>query len=355
MKKLLTILMLLISFTAFAQRGQIYIDSTNPLPGDGSRDNPFQRVLAILPNTDYLQKCGTVFEGSYTIGNISNVTFSSYGAGARPIIRCGTNIEAMRFNSTVSNVTIKGLEITSVNSTGASLIHFRQACHNVVLEDNEIHGGSYCVRVYPLDAQRTYSTNFKLLNNIIYDSKDDAVYLYKVHILDIRNNIVTRANQNWYPGANQTVAAGDCFQLTLPDMLTFTGNFVSRDDTGNKFCMIITGSAGSNGTPAIQGNFILISDNTFVLPIKTTYGGSGIYLGDLPSGLAVDLTFNTFLSSAKEFSGVTVRARGIINSNGNIYMCSPGIGMSPSTITYTSTDDFFKDKNLTISGGTRIN
>jgi len=349
MKTIITSLLLLISVSIFAAKPVIYIDPSFTGQSDGSQSKPFKSVTVIQSNVDYLQLCGTVFEGSYTIGSVFNVTFGSYGSGPKPIVLCRSGQEAFRFNSFASGILIQGMEITAVNDAGGALIHFRGYGTGNTIRGCVIHGGTFCIRVRSLSTipEQVYNSGVTIEHNMIFDSKDDLIYGYRIRNLAIRQNLIYNANRQWRaPETPNNTAPGDAIQLIGCEHLEITDNDIFRAqyhgpefstpencvETGNKFCIIFTGSKD------IPKNTILISGNRFTMPKKTSQGGAGLYFGDLNAGCVTDFDFNTIVG---DLCAIKYTTQGTFKSNGNIYRASFGIEVQqPSAKGYSESDEF---------------
>ncbi|KAF0196003.1 MAG: hypothetical protein FD166_2730 [Bacteroidetes bacterium] len=344
----MTSIFLLLAAFLFGQKPVIYIDPSYIGESTGTIEKPFKSVRVIQSGVDYLQKCGTTFEGSYTVGSVTNVTFSSYGSGQKPIIRCGSGQEAIRFNSLASGIIIQGLEITSANKSGGALIHFRGHGTNNTIIGNAIHGGTYCIRIRSQVAGQVYNSGLEIMHNIIYDSWDDLIYGYRVRNLTIDQNIIYNANIQWKaPETPNNSAPGDAIQLIGCEYVAITDNDIFRSvyhgpefntpanciETGNKFCIIFTGSKD------IPKNTIKISGNRFVMPKNTTWKGAAIYFGDLNSGCVTDFDFNLVIG---DLAAIKYTTLGTFKSSGNTYKnCSIGIEVQQSAAKgFSYSDDF---------------
>lgn len=355
MKKLITLFLIISAFAVQSAKPIIYIDPTNIAQGDGTLQNPLRSLPvtnSFESNFEYQFKTGTTYYGTFTMNRpVENLTIKWYGNGNRPRIVGTKGSEIFRFNQTATNLTIYGLQVTG----GHIAIRLRAKSTNVDILSCDLSNCTYSFYAYSLQAApNDYCTDVYLYGNRFSYSQNDLMYLYKVHIVKIINNTFDHANQIWVaPLTDEDIASGDGAQLVLCDRVTIDKNTFDRRDTGNKFCLIFSGSAGSNGTPTINNNYIRITNNKFILPIKTTEGGGGVFFGDLPTGLAVDFENNT-LTGNGIMTGVNIRTRGILRSRNNSYQCEPGVYMYPNTIQYSSQGDTFKNPALSIVGGTRI-
>jgi len=342
MKKFTLYLILVILWVgSTAATPVIFIDPDYSGQGKGTIEAPFSKINTVQSNVIYLFRSGTVYRGSFTIGSVWGVTFSHYDVGPKPVILVPAGAEGFRFNSFASDILIQGLDITGENNAAGPLIHFRGYGTGNTIKGCDIHGGTYCIRAMSLlSPPNDYNSGLTLVNNIIYNSKDDAVYLYKIHGLNLYSNVIYNVNMYWKPHTtSQKTAAGDGCQLNLCDRIRVEGNIIDRSATGNKFCIIFTGTAGSNGTPPVQDNYIVINNNKFVLPLRTSEGGAGLYFGDLPAQTVVEFTFNEVRG---EMCGIKYTTLGTFYSNGNtFYNLSFGIELQRTQAKGVSTSDAF--------------
>lgn len=342
MKTILTTLLLLLYTATFA--ADVYIDPTNSKPNrNGTIDNPYATWQEIKwqSNNNYLFKAGTTFTGNYFMVRvpISNVTISRYGRGQNPIIVNSGTGKTLDFTSDIQNLTIKHIEITSTNYA-SSLINFSGSGANIVIQDCYLHKAQFTVRIRSL--QGYGFTNVKLLRNIFRDSKDDNVYIYGVTYLTVADNKFEKANQNWYQGASQKVAAGDGLQIILSHNVEILRNFIDRSTTGNKFCLIMSGGGGT----------ILISNNIFLAPIQTSEGGAAVYLYDLPT--RVQFENNRVTGS---LVGVVYQSAGVLYSERNTYTNNVRAisHMRPKTSQVYSVGDTFTNCKSTVSPTVVVN
>jgi len=115
-------------------------------------------------------------------------------------------------------------------------------------------------------------------------------------------------------------------------------NLFDRSDSGNKFCLIMS---GTNDVPA---NYILITNNTFKMPINTNQGGAGVYIYDMRTTTVVEFVFNDVIQpGANGLNGLRFNSSGYLYSNGNLFQnCSYGFVLErPTTSTGESVSNTF--------------
>lgn len=261
--------------------------------------------------------------GTINVNNVHDVTFEG-----------GKLIGGYNLTGLNNGIVWHQQEIQATN-IGAQV---RSDSTGLLFQSVHIHGGNYAAWVRP--SSGGYVNGLRFDNCVLHHTNDDSVYAYKVHGFTIRETLIHHSNMNWKaPETSQKVAAGDGMQLILCDRIRIEGNTVDRSHTGNKFCIIFSGSAGSNGTPKVTDNFILINNNTFIQPIKTAQGGAGLYFGDLPSDLITEFTFNELTG---DMAGIKYTCLGTFYSNGNTYRNnSIGIEVQKLEATGTSVSDNF--------------
>ena len=281
----------------------IYIDPTyQGATQNGSKLHPFRAIPQLLSNNEYVIKAGTGLPGTFGVNNISGILISRYGEGDNPILT-----GSVRCDNKVSGLRVEGLEI----QYSPIPINIRSYGGNIKISDCVLHDCDYSVRVRSLNAANQIVSNVLVANNHCYNSKDDMMYLYKVSDLKISGNKIHHANQNWQPpSTDQKAAPGDGMQLILTNKVHITDNDIDRSDSGNKFCIIMS------GTIPIEGNYILIDNNTMRLPLKTNQGGAGVYIYDMPNDLALEFVFNELHGN---MAGVKFNSNGTFYSNGNKY------------------------------------
>ena len=257
----------------------------------------------IRSNTTY--RIDHEITGMINVNDISNVEF--YG---------GKLIGGYSLNGVTHGITFRDQEITGGNIG----VQVRSEGSDIRFENMKMGNSTYAVWARPTSAGYLHNVNFD--NCVIHNTKDDGIYVYKCHVLTLENSLIHKVNMNWKaPETDQKVAAGDGVQLILCDRITVEGNTIDRRATGNKFCMIFSGTAGSQNTPKVPDNFIRINNNKFFMPIRTGQGGAGLYFYDLPAEFVTEFTFNEVIG---DLAGIKYTCLGTFYSNGNTYDGKPG-------------------------------
>jgi len=261
--------------------------------------------------------------GTINVANVHDVTFEG-----------GKLIGGYNLTGVNNGITWHGQEVQATN-IGAQI---RSEGSDIRFIGCHLHGGNYATWIRP--SSGGYIDELLFDDCTIHHTNDDSLYIYKAHGLTVQNSLIHHSNMNWKaPETSQKVAAGDGMQLILTDRVLIDNNTIDRSHTGNKFCIIFTGSAGSNGTPKVQDNFINIFNNTFIQPIKTNQGGAGLYFGDLPSDLNTEFVFNEMTGN---MAGIKYTCLGTFYSNGNTYR-NNAIGIEVqklAAIGYSVSDNF---------------
>ncbi|MBK9357617.1 MAG: hypothetical protein IPN08_09575 [Bacteroidales bacterium] len=238
--------------------------------------------------------------GTINVANVHDVTFEG-----------GTLIGGYNLTGVNNGITWADQEIQATNIG----VQIRSDGSKIEFYNCDLHGGNYGTWIRP--ASGGYVSGLLFDGCQVHSTRDDSVYVYKAHRFTFKNGLIHHSNLNWKaPETSQKVAAGDGMQLILCDRVSIEGNTIDRSHTGNKFCIIFSGSAGSNNTPKVPDNFIQINNNTFIQPIKTNQGGAGLYFGDLPSDLITEFTFNELTG---DMAGIKYTCLGTFYSNGNTY------------------------------------
>jgi len=239
--------------------------------------------------------------GTIDVANVRDVTFEG-----------GTLIGGYNLTGVNNGITWADQEIQATNIG----VQIRSDGSKIEFYNCDLHGGNYATWIRP--SSGGYINELLFDGCIVHSTRDDSVYVYKAHRFTFKNGLIHHSNLNWKaPETSQKVAAGDGMQLILCDRVSIEGNTIDRSHTGNKFCIIFSGSAGSNNTPKVPDNFIQINNNTFIQPIKTNQGGAGLYFGDLPADLITEFTFNELTG---DMAGIKYTCLGTFYSNGNTYI-----------------------------------
>jgi len=357
MEKLITLILIIAAFSLNA--ATIHIDPTAQAGGDGSLLKPYntwsQAQATFADGNTYLFRAGTTIAAvSFSTQKaLSNVTFDRYGSGAKPILLCtstNSKTKALDFNGRLNNVTIRNLVITSTTGLITTLIYVCHFSVGVNIINCDLHDAQWGIRIRSLDAapyNRVH--NLRIEGCRVWNIKDDGLYLYMPIKYEITNTKVWQVNQNWYPGASQTIASGDGAQIIGGNQGKITGCEFNRSDTGNKFCLII---AGTTSTP---GNYLIIENNIFTSPMTTGQGGAAVYIG---TGVdhSIDFNFNCIAGDrSRTVSGLTgiwyQASSGTLSTTGNdISGCSWGIQqITPRTTVCTSIDNYFYNNSANYS------
>lgn len=233
----------------------IYVDPTyNSSTQNGSITNPYNSWSKVTwtNGNSYLQKRGTTtnITGSITITGRSNITIGAYGTGNRPrIIKTSGNGHVIDL-TTVSNCTVRDLEISSTSNatTGVLIDGYGTAISSNNLIDNcEIHDCEWGVRIISVAAGN------KILNSTIHTTRDDGVYINGVLDIEIGYCTIYNVNTNYFVNQNESYSAGDNIQLVSTNNMVFNihHNTLDHSSTGNKFCFI---SAGETYSGVIEHN-----------------------------------------------------------------------------------------------------
>lgn len=276
--------------------------------------------------------------GTINVQNVNNVTFE----GGR--LRGGYNLTGVNNDINWNNTeTFNGM--VQVRSEGTRLGFY--GC--------KLHDADYAVWLRA--SSGGYNSGVTFDNCQIYNTQDDGVYLYKVHGLTIENSLFHHANLKWKaPETSQKIAPGDGMQLILADRIRIENNTIDRSHTGNKFCLILSGTAGSQGTGRIPGNFIQINNNRFKMPIRTGQGGAGLYFYDLPADMVTEFTFNEVHG---DLAAIKYSSLGTFLSNGNEYKGTPGampiaIELQNTAAKGTSISDLFINCTRKVTNNVQI-
>lgn len=93
-KRALSLLFIMFAFASSPAQQSVYIDPTNKNdPSEnGTLDHPYDswNDVRFVNGWRYLQKCGTIDTIRAIEYNAENLTFGSYGSGAKPKIYCDT-------------------------------------------------------------------------------------------------------------------------------------------------------------------------------------------------------------------------------------------------------------------------
>lgn len=275
--------LLTLFYTSIIFGATIYVDPTyNSSSQNGSITNPYNSWSKVTwtNGNSYLQKRGTTanISGSITITGRSNITLGAYGEGNRPRIIKTSGSGHVIDLTTVSNCTIRDLEISSTSNatTGVLIDGYGTAISSNNLIDNcEIHHCEWGVRIISAAAGN------KILNSTIHTTRDDGVYINSVLDIEIGYCNIYNVNNNYFVNQNESYSAGDNIQLVSTNNMVFNihHNTLDHSSTGNKFCFI---SAGETYSGVIEHN-TMIGNSANVT--------SCIYLGN--TNKTVTVRYNT--------------------------------------------------------------
>lgn len=253
----------------------------------------------IKSNTVYIIPDGVTLTGIINLTNVENVTIK---ADNQAYIIGGIN-----FNGHVSGCTLQNLDI----SGGNICIYVRSYGADNTIIRCTLHDCTYGIWLRSNNDTYDYNSGFTVKYCRIYNTQNDGYYGYKMHSPKLLYSIIYRNNMLWKaPETDQKIASGDGVQWILVDNPVIDGNIFDRSATGNKFCLIIS------GTNDVRPNTWQISNNTFILPIKTGQGGAGIYIYDLKASTVVKFDFNTVTGA---MAGIKFNSLGTFKSSGNEY------------------------------------
>lgn len=320
----------------------------------GTIEKPYNSWARVpkTPNTTYLFKRNTIIETSTGLGeflNIENVRFGAYGFGnLRPIIRAnavsGNNffiLSVRQYNNADlaerTNTKISGLAFHTVTP---SLCNGLRLGSNSSIENCYINGGVWGWRETGArvgDPNRIKNVSIK--NSVIENTLDDGIFIQNVDNIEIDNVNVIKSNQNWAPGVSQSIASGDGIQLNGVTKISIKNTLVDRSDTGNKFCIIISGVFQT------LDNYVIIDNNTLKAPKKTDQGGATLYISDIQdSELDIIFTNNELKGEGpNSLTGVWYQGyEGSFVSENNMYEgLSFGIQNISKSLYCTSKNDTF--------------
>jgi len=283
-----------------------FIDPSQTISGDGSRENPYKSWSEInfISGKNYLQKRGTeaITSTRISLSNLQSVIIGAYGDNQnKPIIRAW-NISGSS-NGAIgiiggSEVTIRDLDIDAKLSTAGIYV---SAGNNNTVDHCRIQNSEWGLRTMngPIE--------FKFLNSEIAYTGDDGHYGRDNESLESAFNYIHHVNQHWnensywYVGKTEAEAAGDGIQLN-GSVFNFNihHNIIDRSDTDNKFCIIIS------PTYSLENTYGLLENNYCKMRPDSNESGFYLYRG---------------------LSGVKVRYNTLANDTG-IYSHSPDLLIS---------------------------
>lgn len=303
MKTIITSLLLLIAFALSAEP----LTSTKQV---------------IKSNTVYTIPDGTTLTGILNIANVENVTIK---ADNQAYLIGGINC-----TGSVSGLIIENLDISGYNLA----IQIRSYGENNTVEGCTLHDCTYGIWLRSMNTTYTFNTNFTVERCRIFNTQNDGYYGYMMHSPKLISTVIYNNNLLWKaPETDQKIASGDGVQWALVDNPLIQFCTIDRSATGNKFCFIVA------GTNDVQPNVWQISNNTFVLPLKTNEGGAGLYFGDLKANTIVEFDFNTVTGI---MAGIKYTCLGTFKSTGNEFNgCIIAIEVQRKEAKGTSDQDSF--------------
>ncbi len=303
-KLALSLLFVLITFASSPAQQSVYIDPTNKddPSENGTLDHPYDswNDVRFVNGRSYLQKCGTIDTIRAIEYNVDNLTFGSYGSGAKPKIFCQTKSGEHAFKGySKDNITFRNLEIFT-NGNGVSCIYFNANCTGGVVDSCILHSASWGIRI-----TSGGNRNHLIQNTEIYDIKDDGIFVQDATDIEIANCYIHHVNQNWQPpNTPESSAAGDGIQFDRTTDWYVHHNLIDRSDSGNKFC-IVANNENQDGC--------VLEHNVFIGPLKSQHGGACVYFGD---GRNLIVRYNTFKET--ELTGLYYHAANV-SIYGNVF------------------------------------
>ena len=314
-------LMLIILYSAiiFGQN-TVYIDPTNSGdPGqNGSLDHPYDSWtdFSFQNNTTYLQKAGTIHisGSSIAIDSKNNLTLSSYGTGAKPIIqKTGGNSQNIKIQRS-NHITIDGFEVIGLenrSNTGIDVSGYWTSgsvgSYDITIRNCDIHRVYNGVRSVPFYPDPNSVEGLKVYNCDIHDVQEDGMFIVNVDNVIIEGCHIWDFNMAWF---TNSPAPGDGIQLTGVDIGSgvigtcrnwlIKDNIVDKRNTAGKFCIIVGNDHHLTGYDgALIGNTIYTPKDTLPRYPGDETGGSGAYIsgnwigGDLSQEVVI--AYNKFI------------------------------------------------------------
>lgn len=265
---------------------------------DGSFDHPWKDLTflsggELQPQTEYLFKRGTTLDITQTYMQIgyaanptTNVKLGAYGTGDRPHLfsqRKGDSDAIIGMGPNISHIWIEGLEISYEGTWrwGHTIINAQTTgySNNVVILDNEFYNGNSGIRLWGVGSPFDDSDWF-ILGNHFHDINEDAIITARADRIEVGHNVFERVNTAFikYEGPEafcpEASCPGDAIQLINGDNHWVHHNIIDRDQIGNKFDIILTGTATEPPYPTGA----VIECNTLAGPALTGGGQVSMYL-----------------------------------------------------------------------------
>jgi hypothetical protein len=258
----------------------IYIDPSHvsDIPGDGSLNNPYTSwdAIEIRSNTTYRFKKSTrlVLTRPLNILNKQDIMLTSYGEGNPPIIHTGNLKKPFHIHHS-RQITIKNLSIQGETGTIYAL-RILGACQDILIKNCHITNAMWGIRIIGF-REKQHPRRIQLSNTRIENIGEDGIFARYASELMVDSCHIAKVNQQWFrsekPDSN---ASGDGIQLYNCANFTIQNSYIDRSDTGNKFCLIASGST--------QGKIL---HNTMIGPSGKGNGGAAIYLGQRSDSIRI--------------------------------------------------------------------
>jgi len=239
----------------------IYIDPSQVTNGDGSLATPYNTWASVVfaAGNDYLQKCGTTFNGSITVnvGGTSSavrVKLGSYGTGDKPKINAVGQRWSIRVFTNINYVTIDNFECYGASQPGVTNfgIYAGGTVANVRITNCYIHDiGDNATG--DCDGIWAQSSDAEIDNCIVDNVPDDGIWVEGVNAR-ITNCRFTRI------GTNVARLTGDGIQINgvgaTAGAFYIANNYIDHANTNEKQGIIVS-SAGSGSGGIIEGNTVI--------------------------------------------------------------------------------------------------
>lgn len=316
----------------------IYIDpSYTGSYQNGSSSNPYNSwsKFSINSGNTYLQKAGTsTSSGSFAFTGKNNITFGSYGTGAKPrITKPGTG-NAIFYITGSYNITIKDLEITSTGSWVSGITIQGSSSSNNLIKNVWIHKTGWGIRLL------TTAAGNRILNSKINDIMDDGIFVQDARNIEIGWCNITDVNKKYLINPAESYAAGDGIQLNSNNNLYFNihHNTIDHSSMGNKFCFYVWGNNYNgklefntfiaNSSKKSNGVFFNATSNKILVRNNTFKAG---YYGIISYANLVDVNYNRF---SKNTVGILINPGYDLNARNNVFYNNTKYGISASYGTF---------------------